>query len=34
MNNPAAQFSLKVDGIIGLCPVGERWAKDNMSKEE
>ncbi len=32
MNNSAPQFSLKVDGVKGVCPAGEKWAKDNISR--
>jgi uncharacterized metal-binding protein len=26
-------FSLKVQGVKGLCPAGERWAKDQITKQ-
>lgn len=30
MNNPATRFSLEVDGTTLTCPVGEKWAKENI----
>ncbi len=33
MNNSAPHFSLKVDGVTGVCPVGEKWAKENISRK-
>ncbi len=33
MNNPVSHFSLEVDGVTGVCPVGEKWAKENISKK-
>jgi uncharacterized metal-binding protein len=27
-------FSLELDGVKGLCPAGEAWAKDNMAKRK
>ncbi len=32
MSDSTTRFSLEVDGITGLCPVGERWAKENIQK--
>ncbi len=33
MDNSASKFSLEVDGVTGVCPVGEKWAKDNISRK-
>lgn len=30
MANKSSEFSLKVDGVKGLCPPGEAWAKQHM----
>ncbi len=30
MATTATSFSVKVDGVKGLCPTGERWAEDNI----
>jgi len=33
MNDSVQQFSLEVDGVTGVCPVGEKWAKENISRK-
>jgi len=33
MDNAALDFSLEVDGVTGTCPVGEKWAKENINKK-
>ncbi len=30
MATATTSFSVKVDGVKGLCPTGERWAEDNI----
>lgn len=30
MTNESSEFSLKVDGVKGLCPPGEAWAKQHI----
>ncbi len=32
MNNSAPDFSLKVDGVEGICPAGEKHAQDRMAE--
>ena len=32
MENSTPNFTLQVDGVKGLCPVGEKWAKKNQSE--
>ncbi len=32
MNNSSPDFSLKVDGVEGVCPAGEKHAKDRMAE--
>lgn len=33
MANPSSpNFSLKVDGVAGVCPAGEAWAKQNLAE--
>jgi uncharacterized metal-binding protein len=33
MNSATSDFSLEVDGVTGTCPVGEKWAKENLSRK-
>jgi uncharacterized metal-binding protein len=33
MNNSSLDFSLEVDGVTGVCPAGEKWSKEKMSKK-
>lgn len=33
MDNSTSHFSVEVDGVKGVCPVGEKWAKENISKK-
>lgn len=33
MNNSTSDFSLEVDGVTGVCPAGEKWAKENINKK-
>lgn len=33
MATATPDFSVKVDGIKGLCPAGERWAEDKIQKK-
>jgi uncharacterized metal-binding protein len=33
MNNSTANFSLEVEGVKGICPAGEKWAQQNLSKK-
>jgi len=33
MNNATLDFSLEVDGVTGTCPVGEKWAKENINRK-
>lgn len=33
MNNSAPHFSLEVDEVTGVCPVGEKWAKENIGRK-
>jgi len=33
MNKSASQFLLRVDGVTGVCPAGEKWAKDNSDRK-
>jgi uncharacterized metal-binding protein len=33
MSSPTSHFSLEVDGTSLLCPVGEKWAKNNITNK-
>jgi uncharacterized metal-binding protein len=33
MNNSPSKFSIEVDEVTGVCPAGEKWAKENISKK-
>jgi uncharacterized metal-binding protein len=33
MNNSTADFSIAVQGVKGVCPAGEKWAQQNMTKK-
>ena len=32
MTKSSSRFSIDVEGVSGLCPVGEKWAADNLAR--
>ncbi len=34
MNNSTPDFSLKVDGVEGICPSGEKHAQENIAERK
>ena len=34
MTKSSPDYSLKVDGVKGLCPAGEAWAENNLSEDK
>jgi len=33
MTNSSPDFTIEVDGVSGFCPVGEKWAADNLARK-